>query len=264
MNPPTITISGGDAEQVARDRDASAKLASAIIKKVSRPPYFTLVRGIPPTDNPILTLTMARLIVNQPPVKAGTTAQDRSTVSFTRVHIDPAKAKQKGTTTAYSRTNRPLDLHTDSSYMDDPHELVIFQFVRADREGGHSIMAAVNDIVAELSPDALRTLSQPIFPFAGKPKPVLWRCNGQIDIRYYRAQIENAVNRGDMPPPSVFDAIDELDAALSRESILHRFHIASGETIFINNKKALHGRTGMAPDSDRLMIRVRTHAGCLE
>lgn len=42
------------------------------------------------------------------------------------------------------------------------------------------------------------------------------------------------------------------------------FHAEPGDTVFMHNTKVLHGRTGFAADSDRLMYRVRAFATCLD
>ena len=54
-----------------------------------------------------------------------------------------------------------------------------------------------------------------------------------------------------------------LDAALEQPENQFRFHLQAGETGFLHNTKVLHGRTGFATDSSRLMYRIRVHAGCL-
>ena len=54
-----------------------------------------------------------------------------------------------------------------------------------------------------------------------------------------------------------------LDAALQRPDNQFRFHLKAGETLFLHNTKVLHGRTGFAAGSTRLMYRIRVHAGCL-
>ena len=54
-----------------------------------------------------------------------------------------------------------------------------------------------------------------------------------------------------------------IEETLQREEVQFRFHIEAGETIFIHNTKALHGRTAFPDGSRRLMYRIRIPAGCL-
>ncbi|MFO7477885.1 MAG: hypothetical protein R6X03_06025 [Methyloceanibacter sp.] len=61
----------------------------------------------------------------------GATGEEVKKVSFNVVAIKPTRPRTQVKGTAYSRTNEPLNLHTDSTFQDRPHELVAFQFVRA-------------------------------------------------------------------------------------------------------------------------------------
>jgi hypothetical protein len=135
--------------------------------------------------------------------------------------------------------------------------------VRSDHEGGDTLIAAVEDVVRELNEDVLSTLAEPIFPFGCGAHPVISKRAGTPHIRYYRRQINKALGKGELPTVAALAAMEVLDAVLRRYTILHQFKLETGETLFIHNTKALHGRTGFAAQSDRLLYRVRMHAGCL-
>lgn len=261
MNVPVLKLSLDSLREPATARktlDAATRQIAAALRKS---PHYIVIRGIPPTEDHKLSTHLARSLANLPPVKPDTTQQSRDRVSFTKVRIDPKKAGGTGLSTAYSRTNQSLDLHTDSTYIPSPHEICIFQMVRADKAGGDTTMMPVGDIVDALDPGMRAVLERPVFPFGKGPLPILWKRDGAQNIRYYRTQIRQS--GGDALPAEELAAMDALDAVLQDDARRHRFHLAAGETIFMQNTKVLHGRTAFAETSDRLMYRIRVHAGCL-
>lgn len=260
--PPELRLLAEAVPGLASNGQAIARIAHRLARMLRVYPHFVVLKGLPPTEDRALSVTLARALANMPPVKFADAAL-RQKVSFTRVHIDEADAGQKGKVTRYSRTNRPLALHTDSSYKAEPHELVMFQMVRAAADGGDTVMAAVEDIVEALDEPTRTTLAAANFPFGRGPQSVLWQTASGPHIRYYRDQIETGRSGDDPLTDRDLVAMEVLDAALDRPELQYRFHVAAGETMFIHNTKALHGRTGFAADSDRLMYRIRMHAGCL-
>ncbi|MEO0436179.1 MAG: TauD/TfdA family dioxygenase [Pseudomonadota bacterium] len=237
-------------------------VAQQVIKGLREPPYYVVVRTTAPTEDYSLTIGICRTVANTLPHRQGTTAESRNKVSLTKVRINPDSANKVSQTTNYSRTNQPLTLHTDSSFKAAPQELVAFQMVRDDAVGGDTIMLPIERILSRLTEDEVRTLARSVFPFSKQDLPVFWTNNGVPRIRYYRAQLENA-DMGAVPEEGK-SALDRLDEILGEESIMDRFHLQAGETLFLNNLKVMHGRTGFAGDSNRLMYRVRMYAGCLE
>lgn len=237
--------------------------AGRIIRALRRPPHFVVLKGIAPTEGREPVSTLSQLIAITAPTPPGFTRERLMKVSFTQVRINPEKALVNGASTAYSRTNRPLSLHTDSSYQPAPHAMVAFQMVRADPDGGDTVLATVEDIVAVLDPALVETLCQPVFPFGKGAGPVLVRRGDSFLMRYYRNQIDASVEKGAPLSDAARDALDALDMALAGPATRWRFHLASGETLFLHNHKILHGRTGFAPGSTRLMYRYRMHSGTL-
>lgn len=265
VDVPQLSLSPQDIDDLTSGEDAAGDVTDRIVGLLKSHPHFFVLKGVPATEDRTLTVNIARAIADTEPFKPGRPPEMRHKVSFTRVQIDPEKSADNSAVTRYSRTNQPLELHTDSSYMNDPHELVAFQMVRAESQGGDTLMAAVEDVVAALDEEVRTNLSEINFPFGRGPQPVLWTRKGATHIRYYRSQIETA--RLDEDEDELADqdlaAMDALDDVLAREDLQFRFHVAPGETVFMHNTKALHGRTGFPADSDRLMYRIRMHAGCL-
>lgn len=235
------------------------RLGQAITGALRKAPHFLRLRGLAPTRERDVTVAIVKAISALPPVKSTKPAK----VSFTRVMINPDKATTNGNATAYSRTSQPLSLHTDSSYKAAPHELVAFQMVQSDATGGDTLMMPVETILSHLDRETIQTLASPIFPFGKGKAPVFWQTGGRPQIRYYRSQIDSAVENGAPITPTALAAMDALDAVLDRADLQARFHLDPGDILFMDNTRALHGRTGFSDISDRLMYRIRIEAGCL-
>jgi len=246
------------------DPDDISALASDIAQSLRVYPHYVRLTGPAPTEERTMNDAICRAMANMGPVKPGLTKEQRNKISFTRVRIKPDKAETTRLSTAYSRTHKPLELHTDSSFKAAPHELVAFQMVQADRAGGDTTLIAVEDILDSLAPDIATFLHREIFPFGRHLTSVFWKTSGTPHIRYYRKQIDDTCRKIGLPlDDEVLGALDALDAVLQDDIITHRFRMESGNTLFLHNTRVLHGRTGFAADSNRLMYRFRAHAGCL-
>jgi len=263
MNVPSIRVSDDAAAVLASRPQAALRVARHLAPTLSAYPHFCVLRGMKPVESRGPIDNVARAVAHLEPRKPGVTNGGHVKVSFTQVRINEAVGARRSAVTNYSRTNQPLELHTDSSYRPEPDELIAFQMIRPDERGGETLMAAVEDIVAALDEDVIARLRQPNFPFGRGDQPVLWENGGQPNIRYYRSQLDVALAQGADLAPGDRAAIDALDRALERPDKLFRFHLEAGETLFIHNTKALHGRTGFEADSPRLMFRYRIPVGCL-
>jgi alpha-ketoglutarate-dependent taurine dioxygenase len=250
--PPTLAV---------RDLPAG-QLVPAIVGALRAYTHFVVLEGWPPSEDrrPMADIMTA---VAALPGTGSAAAERPGKLSFTRVQIDPDEAGKTGAVTRYSRTHQPLPPHTDTAYSPRPHSLVAFQMVRSDAEGGRSTVLPVAEVVEALDPDSLTAMRQPHFAFGKGDLPILWGRPGAESMRYYRAQIEQAAAlRGTVPSHPVA-VLDKIDAVLERLDP-RRFALADGEVLVINNHKVLHGRTGMAADSKRLMFRFRAHAAVIE
>lgn len=134
---------------------------------------------------------------------------------------------------------------------------------RVDADGGDSLLAPIENVIAALDDEIQQILAQPAFPFGPGAFPILWQRDGTPNIRYYRSQIDSAREAGSSLNARGLEALNSLDAALCRNDIVFQFHAEPGETVYIHNTKVLHGRTGFSEQSDRLMYRLRAHAANL-
>ncbi|MCG8440620.1 MAG: TauD/TfdA family dioxygenase [Caulobacterales bacterium] len=235
------------------ERQARASLdVNRLWRGLRHYPYYIVARTPGALDDPEPVQAAARALASR--------SGGRVRISFTRVHIDRDKADAADSVTRYSRTHLALPPHTDSSYMDRPHELVVFQCVTPDRVGGETQMAPIDDILRALDDETAARLRDPVFPFGDARLPILNRTGGRDWIRYYSAQLTRSLEetgvRLDAPHR---EAARALDALLDDGDLGRRFHLSAGDILFMNNTMVLHGRTGFEPTSERLIFRVRAH-----
>lgn len=243
------------------------ELAQSICKKLRAYPHFVVVNGYPPIEdrNNLVNLSKAICAIGSGQSVLNFSSQNQVKVSFTQVRINRAKPAAGEKVTQYSRTHLPLAPHTDSSYMDMPHDLVAFQCIVADNMGGESIMIPVEEILQRIDSKNLELLKAPVFPFGNNLHSIISDLTGDEQIRYYRSQIDRTLElEGSCLPNKYRSAIENLDTALQESAQLMQFPLEPGQIVFMHNKKVLHGRTGFSPESDRLLYRVRLHIDSFE
>jgi alpha-ketoglutarate-dependent taurine dioxygenase len=221
-------------------------------------PFHVVLSDFGAGDDPAPIQDLARRIAAMPDALGRRLAEPK--VDFTRVRVNPDSSGRKGASTRLSRTHLPLPAHTDSSYSSNPHQLAAFQMVRADARGGESAVVTARDVCDALEPDMLAALREPVFPLGKSLKPILWGPEGDERIRYYRVQLDAGIADGAQVSPRHMAAVEALDAALEDPASGRRFRLEDGQILLINNVRALHGRTGFDPGSDRLMLRIRARA----
>lgn len=234
-------------------------LARQVVRKITRYPYFVVVRGFDRAGVEQEIKSLA-LMIGSLGQASQHSPQAGDQLSFTRVTINPDALKRTKKATAYSRTHLPIRPHTDSSYLPNPHDLVAFQCVVADKNGGENAMVPVDDVLKRLDAADEARLRQPVFPFSRGYFPVLEGEGGQTRIRYYRTQVEQAIKDGACLGTDDRAILDRLDQILEEESTRHTFKLKEGEAVFFANKRVLHARTGFDAGSDRTLFRVRYHA----
>lgn len=247
----------------AAENDVAAmpdpQLAAALAGALSGYPYYANVMGF--GDDAERAKRIAYFMAMMPPVHP---TQPANKMTFAHVMVDPEVAQKTSIGTHYSRTNLPLAPHTDSTALAEPHSLVIFHMIRQAGEGGESTVVAVDDVVKALGDDVKALLREPVYPQGRIDGPVLMGQPGNEWMRYYRAQLDKTVeDKGLTLSARHVQALDALDEVLDRLAEANKFILEPGEMLFLNNLRVLHGRTGFVETSDRLMYRVRAHAGCL-
>ena len=181
-------------------------------------------------------------------------------ISFTRVKINPRTRANRDNVTRYSRTHLPLPPHTDSSYAKDPHNLVVFHMVTPDPDGGETTIVPIEDVLERLTESAIEQLSRPVYPFGNTRYAVLLFSHEGPRIRYYRQQLDHSARHSNSLDCEARNALESLDHVLASLQHRIRFKLNPGEVLIVHNTAALHGRTAFAPDSQRLLLRVRAHS----
>lgn len=259
---PRLSLSDAQAQEIVQTQAAGQPVALAVAEALRNAPYCMVIDGLASNEDPTLTKSLAWAIACLPS-PSGEIVPPPKKLSFTRVFVAADRELRHDKVTRYSRTHLPLGLHTDSSYKAHPHELVAFQMVRTASTGGETLLSTAHDIADALAPDILACLKQPIFPFGKGYLPIFWSQNGQLRMRYYRSQIEVGLQKGAPISNAAMQAIEALEAVLARRDRRVQYPLQAGEILFLNNTQILHGREGFAPDSDRLMYRVRAYAPSL-
>ncbi|MBT4619445.1 MAG: hypothetical protein HOB98_23730 [Gammaproteobacteria bacterium] len=255
-NFPTLRVD--DSESTINDGGPAleafaAKLVAALVKY----PHAVLLSGVRSDagqDQAPDIVTLVRTIIA---AMGGDPAWAR--LSFTEIEVIPDINADRGTATGYSRTSSGIAPHSDTSFLQEPDNLLALQCVHADTEGGETTIVPVEDVLERLSPESARELRRPVFPFAdGVLKPVLSGRKGDECISYYDTQLEKgAAAHQTLLDEAGQSALLEIDQVISDPTIGFRFNLREGDLVLINNHKALHGRTALAEHSSRLLYRVR-------
>lgn len=258
--PDLVAVSGDN------QKATLVKFARAILSALSTYPNCVVVNGYPAIDDRsnLVNLSQAILDIDREHLGLAANHHQRENISFTKVRIDQSKITDETGVTHYSRTNRPLTLHTDSSYSPKPHELVGFQCIVADNQGGESTVMHVDDILRQLDDEVIELLQEPVYPFGNGLYPILFGGEDDEHIRYYRTQIDKTIHQEALTLSDKYlAAIESLDTVLGSTNLWCQFPLQAGQILFAHNTKVLHGRTGFSPESDRRLDRVRLHVDSL-
>jgi alpha-ketoglutarate-dependent taurine dioxygenase len=158
----------------------------------------------------------------------------------------------------YSSTPWNFPCHTDDFFNRQPPSVIVFECVRQDPCGGDSMLVTLSQILPQLEESTIAQLKLPNYPSYSGLVPILTLERNELVIRYNRLQIERGCRLACMNlSPVARAALDELDRAIDAVKIHYR--LRPGECLFINNKKALHGRTSFSRDSGRLIRKVKVY-----
>jgi tetratricopeptide (TPR) repeat protein len=263
-NIPMIEIVRSIAGQESLQVMTLNELTTDICEALKHYPYYVVVNGFPPLQERSHLINLARSVCVASSSEPVGYVPSEDEMSFTKVYISLEQAARDGDATRYSRTHLALEPHTDSSYMAIPHELVAFQCIKTDAQGGESIMVPVEDILNRLDEKVIALLKEPVYEFGRNKSPIFSGTENDCLFRYYRAQIDRTARLGEQPLSEQHQsALNTLDNLLAQTHLFHEFHLKPGQILFMHNRKVLHGRTELSPNSDRLLHRVRLHVAGL-
>jgi tetratricopeptide (TPR) repeat protein len=265
MNVPMIDVTDACSESSQGSLKTLTQLAIAIRESINHYPYFVIVSGFPAHKQPDYLKMLARGIGAAIELNPSKKLLDEDAVSFTEVSVNPEKIEPGGDATRYSRTHKFLPPHTDSSYLPIPHEVVGFQCIVADEQGGESVIVPIDDILQYLENDVVALLQEPVYPFGQGRYAILTVQEDCRQIRYYRTQIEHslALNDATLPAPHQA-ALNTLDILLEKLAPSYQFQMQPGQILLMHNCRVLHGRTMLSTESsERLLYRIRFHLSSL-
>lgn len=161
--------------------------------------------------------------------------------------------------TILSSTAAEFPSHTDQYLNPHPADVVLFQCVKHDPQGGETLLIYLQDILRRLSPDDQAALALREYPTHYGREAILHRSReGQWRIRYNRIEIERACESQRVSLNAAqLAALDALDEAIRETQ--RQFPLLENECLVVNNQTALHGRTAFTGNSGRLLKRVRLH-----
>lgn len=165
----------------------------------------------------------------------------------------------------YGDLNVPLDPHTDEAYRHTPPAITCFHVIRSAASGGESTVTdgfRIGAMLRDGDPEAFRLLATWPFTFHRQLKGLDFRVRAPVfsldeegGIAAIR-HLDRAIGPADVPDPIVrplYRALRKLQALLFDPDNRVTIAVASGEALFFDNRRVLHGRAGFAAGGDRYM-----------
>lgn len=146
-------------------------------------------------------------------------------------------------------------LHSDESFCAQPARWVLLHCWRADPGGGGNLLLAREQMHAGAVAKTRKALFSFALPYPVGNFPVI-DAGGRV--RFNVAEIGGEIHARGRSATS-----EESDWMMTFETLFARHaehcRLASGELLIIDNHRVLHGRTGFARDSPRLVKRLRVY-----
>jgi alpha-ketoglutarate-dependent taurine dioxygenase len=168
--------------------------------------------------------------------------------------------RPRGSTGKFSMRSGPADLHTDSTYHDQPEPYVLLYVEQPATHGGESLVLHVDDLQADLddvqAEDTEAQLRAPIWrwerpaEFGGGPTSG----HAVLDGTTLRWRSDNLVMDG--ADDRQIQAAQLLASIVRNSNAVRLLRLEQGDALLIDNRRVLHGRRGFA-DPARTLYRIR-------
>jgi len=218
---------------------------------------WLLVRGVPCWIGNVVLLDLAasfgRITRHGPNLRDPT--REGEAVGIIRSLAKPI-ADRSGTT-MLSTMATDHHLHTDESFYPAPSRFLLLHCWRPDPAGGGlSLIAAVEEVLARLTPAERENAARFRYRWRGVEAPILSEMPGQAwpRLRFNVREADCLEN-----PRAPGDALAQRFAHAADEAALE-LPMAQGDCLVLDNWRVMHGRTAFAPDSPRLLKRVGVDA----
>lgn len=172
--------------------------------------------------------------------------------------------------TDLSSTAARFPLHTDSTFLPEPHAAIALGCVEAAGTGGRSCVVTARDACAAVGGDAVAALAEPAYPFIVRDGatpahvellPVVVPADDGPRLRYRADAIAMAAKAAEITLADRHaQALDAFTRAIEDEALQTTFALRPGDVLLVDNRRALHGRTAIGGDERRLMRRVKLDA----
>ena len=165
----------------------------------------------------------------------------------------------------YGDLNVALAPHTDEAYRHTPPAITCFHVIRSAASGGESTVTdgfRIGAVLRDGDPEAFHLLATWPLTFHRQLEGLDFRVRapvfsldeeGGIDtVRH----LDRAIGPADVPDHIVrplYRALRKLQTLLFDPNNRVTIPVASGEALFFDNRRVLHGRTGFAAGGDRYM-----------
>jgi hypothetical protein len=176
--------------------------------------------------------------------------------------------------TDFSRTAQRFPLHTDSTFLPEPHAYIALACVEAPAAGGggESCMVSADVLRDELTQrcgeDVVQALSEPAFPFViqepgGERALHLLAiletgADGPPRVRYRLDAIVRALQEHELVlGPRHAAALEALEEVLGDPDLQVRFALRPGDVLIVDNHRMLHGRSEIDEGAQRLLRRIK-------
>lgn len=167
----------------------------------------------------------------------------------------------------YGDLNVALNPHSDEPYRQAPPSVTVFHFVQAATEGGQSTLTdafRVGEVLRARDPEAFHLLATRRVTFHRRlheqdkdfrMRAPLFSLDEEGQIAGFRL-LDRAVGPLDLPTEEIepyYAALRLLLEQLYDEANQVTIPVASGEALFFNNQRVLHGRKAFDTDGRRFM-----------
>ena len=171
-----------------------------------------------------------------------------------------------------SHSAEAFPLHTDSTFLVEPHDFVALACVEAqDGFGGESRVVGCHALRARIAdPGALEALAEPAYPFLIREPgcapdvralPILREDDDCWTVRYRSDAVAMALRDSGIELGARHRAaLLALEDALADSAIHAAFTLRPGDVLLLDNHRVLHGRTAIAPGARRVLRRLKVIA----
>lgn len=164
-----------------------------------------------------------------------------------------------------------FELHTDSTFLPEPHDVIALGCLVAAEGSGQSLVAHVDSVrerIAVREGEAvLAELELPTFPFVLEPPgapeatavllPILRARKEGYGVRYREDVMQRLRAAGVPMTDTAAGALASFARVVAEEGLPQSFTLGPGDLLVVDNHRVLHGRRSVDEASSRLLRRVK-------